>query len=503
MRESIRFLLNGAPVSVAGGEAWLMLSEFLRRSRGLAGTKVVCAEGDCGSCAALVGRPEAGRVVYRSIASCITQLIQVDASHVVTVEGLRDSEELNAFQESMAREHGAQCGFCTPGFVVAAQGMVESGVSVDLEQARRGLTGNLCRCTGYDAILRAVVGTDPAELTRVNERYADADVMPALERWAVESVLVQHGERTLHKPVTLEEAAEILKAAPSASDHAHAAKLSVSSSPTTTVWSGGTDLGVVCNKRGAVPDRLLYLGGVASLDEVTETSDEAGRSWLVLGAGVTLHRFQQEMAERVPEFAEFLEWFGSPPIRHAGTVGGNLCTASPIGDTLPAMHVLGAQIDVASSGNSRSVPIAEFHTGYRQTSLEPGELVQAIRVPLPRSDERLRLMKVSRRKDMDISTVSAAFFFALRAGVMKDVRIAFGGVAATVERATSIEGMLEGQTPCREVFERAAHAAERLYSPMTDVRGSADYRKALCRNLILKLWHEIDSGGVKHEGVSL
>ncbi len=494
MRNHLSLYLNGRPLRVAGDDAWLMLSTFLRKRSSLPGTKVVCAEGDCGSCSVLVGRPVAGRMVYRSVASCIVQVLQLDASHIVTVEGLTPRGGLNPFQEAMVRCQGAQCGFCTPGFVVAMQEVYQQDGEVDAHAVRRGLTGNLCRCTGYDSIVRAAMETDPAAMPHVDTLYPPGPLVEALGQAAGEALLLESEERRFYKPVTVEQATRFL--ADEAGDDADVEEASggvVSAGATggggAVVLGGGTDLGVLQNKGRLALNVTMHTGGLAELHGVRVEGDT-----LVVGGAATLRQFERAAEAHLPDLAEFLGWFGSPPIRNGGTLAGNLCTASPIGDTPPALYVLGASVELASARGRRTVSVEDFHTGYRTTQLRPGELVVAVRVPLLGESEYLRVMKVSKRKDLDISSVSAAFCFRLIDNVINQVRIAFGGVGPRVTRLPGVEAMLEGQTVTLEVFEQAAQLTADTVTPMSDVRGSEMYRRTLCRNAVLKLWHELDAG---------
>lgn len=482
MRDHLIFRINGQAVRAAGEDAWLMLSDFLRKRRGLTGTKVVCAEGDCGSCSVLVGRPRNGAMVYRSVASCIQQVCQLDGTHVVTVEGLSRRDELNPFQEAMVRCHGAQCGFCTPGFVVAMQEIFDRGDPIEDPAVRRGLSGNLCRCTGYDAIVRAALETDRGAMRCIDELYPPAELTAALSEAASESVMLWVGAAKCFKPATLEAATDFLGDA-------------VAAGELPTVLSGGTDLGVLRNKGIARPNVLMYVGDLDALRGITL---EGGA--LVVGAATPLSEFEAALATHLPELAEFLGWFGSPPIRHAGTLAGNLCTASPIGDTPPALYVLQAEIELASTRGRRRMLVQEFQSGYRTTVREPDELVVGVRVPLLVPDAHLRLYKVSRRKDLDISTVSAAFHFRAVSQGLADVRIALGGVGATVVRLPEVEALLEGQRATRERFEQAGASAAAWVSPMSDVRGSEVYRRTLCRNVFLKLWSEFEAGRFAADG---
>lgn len=482
MRDTLHLFVNGQPVRVVGEDAWLMLSTYLRRRRGLTGIKVVCAEGDCGSCTVLVGRVVGERLVYRSALSCILCLAQLDGSHVVTVEGLLVDGRLNGFQQAMVREHGAQCGFCTPGIVAAVQGLRETGRALDEHDVRRGLSGNLCRCTGYDAILRAATADDAAIIPALDDLFPPKPIVEALVEATSDSMVLDVDDRTFARPRSIAEAVEFL-----------------ASSDRPVVIAGGTDLGVVHNKAGTTPSSVIAVDGIDELRSI-QIDDGGDRSALIVGASASLKAFQEAIAEHIPEVTEFLEWFGSPQVRHLGTLGGNLCTASPIGDTLPLMHVLGASVEAVSARGRRLLSIADLHTGYRQTALADDELLASVRVPLLGPGEHLRLYKVSRRKDLDISSVSAAFAFRFESGRLDLVRVAFGGVAATVARMTDVETMLDGKRPSRELFEEAGELASSSIDPISDVRGSAAYRRTLCRNLFLKLWHEIDGGRFNGDG---
>ena len=494
MQNHLSLYLNGRPLRVAGDDAWLMLSSFLRKRQALPGTKVVCAEGDCGSCSVLVGRPVAGRMVYRSVASCIVQVLQLDACHVVTVEGLTPRGGLNPFQKAMVSCQGAQCGFCTPGFVVAMQEVYQGDGEVDAHAVRRGLTGNLCRCTGYDSIVRAALETDLAAMPHVDDLYPPGPMVKALGEAAGEAVLLESEERRFYKPVTVEQATRFL--ADEAGDDADVEGSSggVASAGATggggaVILGGGTDLGVLQNKGRLAVNVAMHTGGLAELHDVRVEGDT-----LVVGGAATLRQFERAAEAHLPDLAEFLGWFGSPPIRNAGTLAGNLCTASPIGDTPPALYVLGAEVELASTRGRCTVSVEEFHTGYRTTQLRPDELVVAVRVPLLGQSEYLRVMKVSKRKDLDISSVSAAFRFRLIDNVIDHLRIAFGGVGPRVMRLPGVEAVLKGQPVSLDLFERAAQLTADSVTPMSDVRGSDAYRRTLCRNAVLKLYHELDAG---------
>jgi xanthine dehydrogenase small subunit len=469
MRDRIRFYLNGHLTEVGGDDVFLTLSEFLRRRKGLVGTKVVCAEGDCGSCTVLVGRPRGEAIQYSAVTSCIQILFQLDAAHVVTVEGLRDGEQLNPIQQSMVSCQGTQCGFCTPGFVVSLYGLMGDGKPTDTETIRRGLTGNLCRCTGYDSILRAAMATNRESLKSVDSLYPPTEMAPDLSQAAGEEVRIDTATRRFYKPVSVQQAARFRL-----------------DNPGCTVIAGGTDLGVVYNKKIREIPLAMSVGGIASLRE-TQVDSKA----MHVGAGVSLATLKLLAQQHLPELDQFMEWFGSPLIRNAGTIGGNLVTGSPIGDTPPAMIALGAEIELTGLTGSRRVPISQFYTGYRQTVLAADELVTVVHIPLLEASQTLKLYKVSRRKDLDISSFGAAIWMQQTNGTVEDIRLAFGGVGPMVMRLAKTEAALRGYPPTLERFEQAGEIARDEVTPISDVRGSAEYRRTLAGNILTKFWHEV------------
>jgi xanthine dehydrogenase small subunit len=472
MRDRIRFYLNGKKAEASGDDVFLTVAEFLRRRQNLTGTKIVCAEGDCGSCAALIGRIDGDAIRYSAVTSCIQLMLQMDAAHIVTVEGLADGTQLNPIQQAMVACHGSQCGFCTPGFVVAMQGVLNDRSPVDAEAIRRGLTGNLCRCTGYDSIVRAALATDRTALKSIDQMYPPSNMRADLKGWAGEEVRLETSSRRFYKPVTIQQATQYKN------NH-----------PGCTVIAGATDLGVVYNKRLREINNALSLSGIPALKSVRVEKDA-----LQIGSGATLSSFQSLTLQHLPELGRFMEWFGSPLIRNAGTLGGNIVTGSPIGDTIPPLIALGAAIECTGIAAARWVPIADFYSGYRKTVLGADELVTSVRLPLLGTGESIKLYKVSRRRDLDISTFGAAIWMRQSQGVIDDVRLAFGGVGPMVLRLPKTEAFLTKQPPTLEVFERAGEIARAEVSPISDVRGSMEYRQTLARNILRKFWYDMLGG---------
>lgn len=476
MRDHLRLFLNGSPLNVHQEDAFLTLSDFLRKRQRLTGTKVVCAEGDCGSCTVLIGRASGDSIRYRLITSCIVSMSQLDAAHVVTVEGLKDGDELSAIQQAMVSCHGTQCGFCTPGFVVALTQILDGDPDASREKICRGLVGNLCRCTGYDSILHAAESTPRDRLTSLHDRFDTKRILDEMRALARDEVEMSLGARRFYKPVTMAQAIAFRAA-----------------NPTCGIVSGSTDWGVALNKRALQPPVILILNGLVDQQQVE--LDRSGRS-LRIGGSAVFTDVEAAANQHLPELGRFLQYFGSPPIRNGATLAGNVATGSPIGDSLPCLMVMNAEVELASVRGVRRVNINDFYTGYRTTVMTPDELIAAIQLPLLGENERLKLYKVSKRKDLDIASFGAAIWIKLDGELIEDVRIAFGGVAATIVRMPRVEEHLRGQTPSESLFAHAAAIAWREIKPISDVRGSQQYRCTLAANILRKIYLDLTDAPV-------
>jgi xanthine dehydrogenase small subunit len=476
MRDQLLLYVNGRRQRVSGRDCFLSLSDFLRLRLGLVGTKIVCSEGDCGSCTVLLGRAGGERFDYRPVDSCIQWMFQLDGTHVVTVEGLSGNGRLTPIQQAMVRCHGSQCGFCTPGFVVAMTGLLEDDPPLTAADLRRGLTGNLCRCTGYVPIIEAglELGGDTRE--RINDVYAPAPMLRDLAAAADDTIAVEVADarrtRRFFAPLALDEAVRIL--------HDH---------PNAKIVAGATDVGVQLNKGVIDPDVFLDLNRVRELEGAAIESNGDG-AVLVAGARASWTEIETVCRDAVPEFYNIVSVFGSPQIRHVGTIGGNIINASPIADSLPFLLVMEAELELAGTVGARRVPITDFYRGYKEFDLQPGELLARVRVPLPAPGELLRLVKVSRRRDLDIATFTSAIWLQFDGGRIADARLAFGAVGPTVIRARHTEAFLRGQAFDEATLRAAGDVAIGEIAPISDVRGGADFRYQLTRNVLLKVYYE-------------
>ena len=460
---ALRFNLNGTWVEEHSIAPTTTLLRYLRDSRHLTGTKEGCAEGDCGACTvAIVENGSDGRPVYRAINSCLVLLPMLQGKHVITVEALKKGEPHPA-QTAMTNALGSQCGYCTPGIVMT---IFEATYRADLQapwQLDDQLCGNLCRCTGYRPIrdaAKVVAGTCPAD--------AFSGALEAAQPASMELEYATQTQRFV-TPTTFEALWAALDADPDA-----------------RFINGGTDLSLEITKRFQLPRSLVSLEGLAELKKL-EVSDSGYR----LGTAATVAELEAFSASRLPSLHRMIRYFGARQIKHRATVGGNLCTASPIGDLAPVFLSLGATAVMRSREGERRVPLDGFFTGYRQTALQKKEILSAIELPLLSSLSRAVAYKVSKRRELDISTVSAGLFVDTDASnhVVR-ARLAFGGMAATPKRASSAEAALVGQPWSADSIELAAQALAKDFSPLGDHRGSASYRALVAANLLRGFFEE-------------
>jgi xanthine dehydrogenase small subunit len=471
MRDYVLLYVNGRRTEVRGEHVLWPLSSFLRYELNRTGTKVVCAEGDCGACAVLVGRIQDGQLKYQPITSCIAIVGQMDCTHVITVEGLTCDGRLNALQDSMVKHHGAQCGFCTPGFVVSLCSLLDETPEPDERHVREALVGNLCRCTGYESILTAARSVDSRQMRKLDELYPPGPILSDLQAALEDEPLVQFDSRSFYQPRTIESAVNFK------SQH-----------PNCTVLAGGTDIGVQVNKGTRCCDSVLSVAAIADFTRLNITDQE-----IVAGGGATLTDLERATKDRFPEFHQMLARHGSPLIRNAGTLAGNIANGSPIADALPALYVLNGEVELTGQNGVRRVNINDFYTGYKRTVMTADELITAVRIPRPRDGEILRLYKVSKRFAVDISTFTAAVWMKLDGPTIADARIACGGVGPNILRLPRTEALLRGNAIDEELFHRAGLLARSEITPISDVRGSTDYRYQLAQNILLKFYFELPS----------
>jgi xanthine dehydrogenase small subunit len=464
MGDSIQLVLNDQPVTIANVSPMTTLLDWLREHRGLKGTKEGCAEGDCGACTVVLEHPDGRRA---PINSCIALLGQIDGAAVRTVEGLRGAEGgPHPLQIVMAESDATQCGFCTPGFVMSAYAFAAGDEAPAAGTIHDALAGNLCRCTGYRPIVQAmttIAGLPIEPPPRAEPRATSASF------------------GTFHAPRSLAELL-VLRAA----------------HPDALLLAGATDLGLLASRSRKPPAQLIH---VAHVPELTVLHD--GVDSLTIGAAVTYVQAMPLLVARYPALGPYLSRLGSRQIRTMGTLGGNIGTASPIGDMPPVLIALEASVSLASTRGVRVMPLEEFFVGYRKTALAPDEVIAAVSLPKLWTGEVFFCDKLSKRRDQDISTVAAGYRLRLEDGRISDVRVGFGGMAATPKRAIHVEQVLKGQVFSAAAFEAAANAVSRDFQPIDDWRGSAVYRLGAAANLLRRLYWRIaePSAVVEVEGL--
>jgi xanthine dehydrogenase small subunit len=471
MVDHLLFYLNGERIQISGDAAFLALVDFLRAARGLVGTKVGCGEGDCGACTVLVGVPLGGTLRYGTVTSCIRSLYQLDGTHIVTIEGLAPRDELSPIQQAMIDHHGSQCGFCTPGIVVALAGLFESGARVDPAALRTGLGGNLCRCTGYVPILEAALSVDAAQVLPLSTLYPASVMAGELAARAGAAIRIESRGRIFFRPDRMEEALAFRARHPGA-----------------VIVSGGTELGVQRNKRGLEPAALLSL---AALGELARIQLEDGV--LSVGANVTWAELQAFSAGKLPEMHAISERFGSPQIRHVATLVGNIAHGSPVADSLCFLLIVGAELELASALGARRVGIEEFYHGPGRTAIAPDEIIAKVLISLPAPDELVRLYKISKRKDMDALTFRAGIRVAREGEFIGSAGIAFSGIGPVPCRLRETEAFLAGRPFSESTFREAGKRARAEIEPVSDVRGSRGFRLQLAENILVKYYFEAQS----------
>ena len=468
MEDRLDFTLNGKPIRVDGQPANRPLLDYLRAT-GLTGSKQGCAEGDCGACTvALVETSPSGERVLRAINSCITLLPMVAGRELVTVEGLAGPDgALHPVQQAMVEHYGSQCGYCTPGFTVS---MIEGFYRDDVKEPHQvadQLAGNLCRCTGYRPIRDAMTQAMGCREARRGDALHQLLKKPEP---AAESVAYRGGGQTFLRPASLGELLALRARHPEAE-----------------LVAGATEIGVDINKKGKRFPFLISTEGVAELRAISSTPGS-----FRIGGAATLTAIEEALGGEIPAIDRMLWVFASRQIRNRATLAGNLVTASPIGDMAPVLLALDARVELRTAQGAREIPLDAFFVGYRKTAMAAGEILSAVIVPRGAPGgvtRRTESFKVSKRRELDISIVAAAFSIDRdEQGVVRRARLAYGGVAATPVRARQAEHALEGRPWTRHAIEGAKLLLAHELSPISDARGSAAYRRGLIASLLEKFF---------------
>lgn len=471
MRDFVTLTINGQRHDLAGEKPFMMLANFLREKHGLRGTKIVCAEGDCGACTVLCLRPHAKKEpLFEPINACIALVAQLDGAHILTIEALKHKGELSAVQSALVKCHASQCGYCTPGFAMAISALFEKKRDALSEQkVKNHLTGNLCRCTGYQSIIDAALAVDPKDACSLKARYYAED----LKKEPLKAVAIVSDSCAFYAPSTLQEAC-LLRAR----------------RPRMRIIGASTDLGVQHNKGKLELSDCMSLN---LIEELREIKEDNGR--IVVGALVTLSELRSFCQKLAPELARFLNIFASPQIKNMATLVGNVANGSPIGDTIPFLMVSQGRVHAQSTKGSREIPLSEFYKGYKELALSPSEIITHISFALPSPEIFCRLYKISQRKDLDISSINAAFSFMLDSKSLSprisSAQIALGGVAQSVIRLPALEAFLTGAVINDQTVHQAGVLIASAIKPLDDLRGSSAYRHVLAQGLFRRFIKEL------------
>jgi xanthine dehydrogenase small subunit len=489
MREA-RFLLGTEERRAGKLDPTMTVLDWLRLHERRTGTKEGCAEGDCGACTVAIGRLQDGAIRYRAVNSCIQFVGQLDGCQLLTVEDLKGKDgSLHPVQQALVDCHGSQCGFCTPGFVMALFALFERGkadhstTELCTQRINDALAGNLCRCTGYAPIVAAA--RRMVEIARGEpDRFARErpDTLARLEALQdEEAVLIEDGSRRFYAPATADELARLLLEHPEA-----------------TILGGGTDVGLWVTKFLRVLNPVIWTGRVRELQEIRETENG-----LEIGAAVTYTDAMPRIAALYPDMGELFRRLGAEQVRNVGTIGGNIANGSPIGDSPPALIAAGARIVLRRGDERRELPLESFFIDYGKQDRKPSEFVERIVLPKPEATLRFRAYKVAKRFDQDISAVMGAFVLQLDGARVAHVRIAFGGMAATPRRAKAAEEAIAGKPWNDATLSAACEALARDYTPITDWRASAGYRERVAANLLRRFFVETTDETVETRLVGL
>jgi xanthine dehydrogenase small subunit len=473
MRKTISFLRRGREVQLGDMTPTLTLLDHLRLNEHAVGTKEGCAEGDCGACTVVLRKKVNGRLVYQPVNACILLAGQADGAEVITVEDLADGADLHPVQRLLADGHGSQCGFCTPGFVMAMFALYHRDAAAPGRGAVNDwIAGNLCRCTGYRPIVDAALsacGDGPGDRFTAQEPQILA-ALGAIDD--DDDVFVGSDGRFFAAPATIAGLSTLYAAHPDA-----------------VLVGGATDVGLWITKKLETLPKIIWLGRVRGLDAIDDARDS-----VTIGATATHEAAIPSLAAIDPDLGELMRRFAGKQVRTVGTIGGNIANGSPIGDTPPALIALGATLTLQKGDAERDLALEDFFVAYGKQDRAPGEFVRSVRVPKLKDEERFRCYKISRRFDQDISAVMGAFKFMLDGTRIASARMAFGGMAATPKRAQHAEAAIAGADLANEAsWEPALTAVEGDFTPITDQRASAAYRRGMARALLRKAL--VETGG--------
>ena len=467
---TVKFLLNNKILEIDSPDPNQTILDYIRTDLKKTGTKEGCAEGGCGACTVVVGELLKGKIKYSAINSCISFVPSLNGKLLLIVEDLVSKEgKLHPVQEAMVKFHGSQCGFCTPGFVMSLFSMFKNYKSYETELIKDSISGNLCRCTGYRPILDAAKSLNKVEKKDEFSKNR-SKVIKLLKKINPKNIFINSENKKFFSPKTIKDLKSIIK-----------------KNSNLNFLAGGTDLSLKVTKERKEISCIVNLKEIRELDFI-----RINKNYIEVGAATSLIKFENEIKKYYPDFYNVLKRYGSIQIRNVGTIGGNIATASPIGDTLPILLSLNAEIVIESPNKRKLLPINNFFVGYRKTKLKKNEFIRSIKIPLFKKNV-FKAFKISKRFDDDISSICGSFNFEIKNNKIKQVYIAYGGMAGVPKRAKACEKILKNKPLIINTFIKAKDYLEKDFTPIGDMRASKEYRLEVAKNLLIKCFIEINT----------
>ncbi|MDB9831806.1 xanthine dehydrogenase small subunit [Candidatus Pelagibacter sp.] len=464
---SIRFIFEDKIKEIKNPDSNETILNLIRLRLKKTGTKEGCAEGGCGACTVVLGEFKKDKIIYKAINSCIAFTTSLEGKQLLIVEDLIEKDgSLHPVQSAMINFHGSQCGFCTPGFIMSLFSMYKNKNSYDKKTIEESISGNLCRCTGYRPIIdaaKSLKNNNPDQFKK-NEKK----IISLLKKIRPKNISINNKSKKYFAPRTINELKKIIKKNKNAE-----------------FISGGTDMSLVVTKQKKDIKNIIYLNSIDELNYIKEKD-----KYIEVGATTPLIKFEFIIKKYYPDFNRILKRYGSVQIRNVATLAGNMATASPIGDALPLLLSLDASITIESFNKKMVVPLKDFFIGYRKTKLKKGQFIKSIKIPIFKKNI-FKAYKISKRIDDDISSVCASFNLAIINKKIKNIKIAYGGMAATPKRAIYCEKILLNSNFSEDIILKAQKGLEKDFQPIDDMRASKNYRIAIAKNLLTKCFAEI------------
>ena len=465
---SIKFILGEKIHELHNPDPNETILNFIRLKLKKTGTKEGCAEGGCGACTVVLGELKKNNIIYKAINSCITFVPMLEGKQLLIVEDLvLKNGDLHPVQNAMVNFHGSQCGFCTPGFVMSLFAMYKNYSSYDNQIIQDSISGNLCRCTGYRPIVDAAKSLNNKSKSDQFKRN-EKKTITLLKKIKQQNISINNFNKKYFAPRTISELKKVIKKYPDAK-----------------LLSGGTDISLIVTKEKKDIDNIIYLNSIEELNYIKENSN-----YIEVGATTSLRKFESFIKKYYADFHTILKRYGSIQIRNVATIAGNIATASPIGDTLPLLLSLDARVVLQNLNKLTVLPLKNFFISYRKTKLKKGQFINSIRIPIFKKNI-FKAYKISKRIDDDISSVCASFNLEIVNKKIKNIKIAYGGMAPIPKRAINCEKILLNSNLSEEIIIKAKKTLEKDFKPIGDMRASKNYRMEVAKNLLMKCFLEI------------